>query len=71
MGIEVEPMGNSAYWFSLPGLLSYLSYVAQAHLPRNGTAHSGLGSQQLRKCLTGMVIEQSNGDSSLAGFLSS
>lgn len=24
------------------GLLSYLSYIAQIHLPKNGTAHSGL-----------------------------
>lgn len=34
---------NTAYWLSPHGLLSYLSNTTQAHLLRDGTAHSGLG----------------------------
>jgi hypothetical protein len=44
----------------LPGLLSSLSYTAQGHPPRDGTAHSGLGTHethQLRNCPTDMSTE--------------
>lgn len=43
VGTEWMPWRRAAYWFDSSGLLSYLSSTAQAHLTRNGTAHSGLG----------------------------
>lgn len=41
-----EPAGvnwNRDHGLALHGLLSLLSYTTQAHLPRGGTSHSGLG----------------------------
>lgn len=43
-GANTETEGNTAYWFALSGLLSYISFTAQAYQPtRDGAAHSGLG----------------------------
>lgn len=54
---------NDAYWFTSGIMFSYLSCMAKAHLPRDGNAHSGLGSptsiKQSRWPLSGMVIGQS------------
>ena len=36
-------MRNAAYQPASSGLLSYLSYVAQVYLPRNGNIYSGFG----------------------------
>ena len=41
-GTEAETMEVAAYWLAPHGLLSLLSYITQDHLPRDGTAHSGL-----------------------------
>jgi arginine exporter protein ArgO len=42
--LEQKPWRNIAYWPSSLGLLNYRSYTAQAYLPKDNTAHSGLGS---------------------------
>jgi hypothetical protein len=39
--LKHEPQGNIAYCLAPRGLFSYL-YTTQAHLPKTGTAHSGL-----------------------------
>lgn len=39
--IKLRPWWNDAYWIVASDLLTLHSYTAQAHLPRNGTAHSG------------------------------
>jgi hypothetical protein len=39
-----RPWMGAAYWLSLHGLLSLLSYRIQNHLPRDSTTHHGLGS---------------------------
>lgn len=40
-GPETEDMGNGALP-AFSGLFRYLSYTAQAHLRRHGTAHNGV-----------------------------
>lgn len=39
--LKWRPRRNTAYQLASSGLLSYLFHTAQAHLPRDGTAHSG------------------------------
>lgn len=42
-GTKAECMGeNPAYWPVSPSMLSYLSYKAHVHLPRDGTTHRRL-----------------------------
>jgi hypothetical protein len=40
-------MEEDAYWLAHWIILSWLSYKAQAHLPKDGAAHSGLGPLSL------------------------
>lgn len=39
MDAETTPV----YWLVSLGLISFLPYTAQTHLPKDGTAHSGVG----------------------------
>lgn len=39
-GIKQKPRRNATYWFALRVTLNYLSYAAEDHLSRDGTAHS-------------------------------
>lgn len=41
-GTEAEPVDESCSLAYSPGLLSYLSYIAQDYLPMDGPAHSGM-----------------------------
>ena len=41
--VEPRPRRYTAYWLAFSGLLSYLSYTAQSHLPRDSIAHIGVG----------------------------
>lgn len=41
-GIKTETMEEHCLLAYFSGLLSYVSYIAQIHLPRYGTVHSGL-----------------------------
>lgn len=41
--LEQIPWKEAAYWFTPSGLLGYLSYMVQAHLPKDSTAHRGVG----------------------------
>lgn len=43
VGIEAGAMKGSFLLACSPGFLIYLSYIAQAHLPRHGITHSRLG----------------------------
>lgn len=43
-GTEAETMKALCLLASFLALLSFCSYVIQAHLPRNSAAHSGLGT---------------------------
>lgn len=40
--LKQKPQRNAAYCLVSPGLLSYISYTAQAYLPRSVPTHSGL-----------------------------
>jgi hypothetical protein len=42
--LKQKPWQNTVYWLVPYGLLNLLSYIPQDHLPRGGTAHSGLGT---------------------------
>lgn len=44
---ETWPLRNAAYWLYPRLTLNYISYVAQAHLPRDDTARHGLDSPAL------------------------
>lgn len=62
---EAEAREECCFLACSPGLLSYLSYMLRDHLPRCGTAHSGLGSptqSAIRITPTGLPIDQSNED---------
>jgi hypothetical protein len=38
--LKQKPQKNVFDWHASSGLLSYLSYIAQAKLPRNGTVYN-------------------------------
>lgn len=42
IGTEVKPWRSAAYCLASRFMLNHFSYTAQAHLPRDGTTHSGL-----------------------------
>ena len=52
-------MEDAAYKCALHGLLNLLSYTAQDHLPRGGTAYSGLRPQTT-------IINQENAPTDLS-----
>lgn len=41
--LKQRPRKDATYWLPSHGLITGLSCTAQAHLPRDGNAHSGLG----------------------------
>ena len=41
--LKAETWRNVDYWLASSDLISYFSSTAQAHLPRYGSTHSGLG----------------------------
>ena len=64
-----EPWRNGAYWLALHGLLSY---TTQDHIPRDGTAHSGLGlphQPSSKHSPTGLAMCQSDEGTFSSGVL--
>lgn len=43
VGTEAGTVEEANHWLAFPRFLIYLSCTAQAHLPRESVAHSGLG----------------------------
>ena len=63
--LKQRPWKDAAYCLALHCWLSYLLYTALDHLPRGGTAHSGLHPPtpiiNQEKALTDLPISQSDG----------